>query len=475
MENNKESLFWNGLIENLKKYVYFMLVAACIAGALFYVYVQKSAQQFTAEAVIEYASEDGNAPDGTKIDVSEITSSEIIAAACKDLDLAEANIDEIRSSITIKEIVDEEEEAMYLSKLDHGEEYEIITTRYHITFSCDLTYGKEYPKQMLNAILSEYFKYYGKTHASVGGAVNSISGVSLNGYDYIEMMDIINDSLSQTEEMLLKRIGQNEEFRSNETGYSFNDLYDEFSYISNQEAPKISTEILMNRVTKDKNLLITKYKARTTDLGILNDTEEEKIEKIEEIIDSYVTMMESSANVDLKRDYILGNVYDEDTWYWHPNADKTTEYDQLLRNYVSAASGHKFNLIDIAYNKYVIDTFSSGTVAGAKEQAKVQEKIDALVEELSEWFRILDLTTDEYNEYLGAKNIQMLTNVTVARKIQTKKFTVMIIGAVFMLQILLFIALFRVYTIIREEKGKRIYQDTKSELEDIYKEEGIIR
>ena len=124
MENNKESLFWNGLIENLKKYAYFMLVAACIAGALFYVYVQKSAQQFTAEAVIEYASEDGNAPDGTKIDVSEITSSEIIAAACKDLDLAEANIDEIRSSITIKEIVDEEEEAMYLSKLDHGEEYE---------------------------------------------------------------------------------------------------------------------------------------------------------------------------------------------------------------------------------------------------------------------------------------------------------------------------------------------------------------
>jgi len=475
METNNESLFWNGLLENLKKYAYFMLVAACVAGALFYIYVQNSAQQFTADAIIEFNSEDGNAPDGTKIDVTELTSSEIIAAACNDLNLPEANIDEIRGSISISEIVDEAEEAMYLSKLEHGEEYEVITTRYHISFACDLTYGKEYPKQMLNAILSEYFKYYGKTHASVGGAVNSISGISLRGYDYIEMMGIIDNALAQTEEMLLKRVGQDDEFRSNQTGYSFNDLYSEFSYIANQEVPKISTEILMNRVTKDKNLLITKYTHRNTDLGILNETEQEKIARIEEIIGSYVNMMETSENVDFKHDYILGNVYDEDAWYWHPNADKTTEYDQLLRNYVNASAGYEFNLIDAAYNQYIIDTFSSGETANTAEQKKVQRLIEELVDELTEWFRILDKTTDEYNEYLGAKNIQMLTNVTVSRKIETKKFTVMIIGAVFMAELLIFIALFRLYTIIREERSKRIYRNTQSEIEGWYRGEGIIR
>ena len=50
---------------------------------------------------------------------------------------------------------------------------------------------------------------------------NSINDIYSKGYDYIEMMEVIYDSLELTMDVVSEKSGLNEGFRSYTTGYSF--------------------------------------------------------------------------------------------------------------------------------------------------------------------------------------------------------------------------------------------------------------
>ena len=69
-------------------------------------------------------------------------------------------------------------------------------------------------------------------------------------------------------------------------------------------------------------------------------------------------------------------------------------------------------------------------------------------------YKILGETNEEYNEYLGAQNLCMLTNVSVAQKINTKQYTAMIAGAVFLMEILITAVMIRIRRITIEEANR---------------------
>ena len=434
------------LKRDIRRFLLPFFLISLMAGAGFYVYVQKSAQQYTAAAVIEYKTTDGTAPDGTEIDTDEITSGEVISKACEELgDTTAADL--VRQGIRIEPIVDEKEEALYEAKLEHGEDYKIINTKYKVAFSSGVKEGKDFPRRVLNA-------YYGTYHSSVNLASNSIDDISYRGYDYLDTMDTINESLDDTLELLTKRIDQNSTYRSAGTGYSFQDLYDEFSYLRNIESPKISAEIIEKKTTKNSDVLVTAYAKKNTDIEITNEAEKERIEKIEKIIDTYVSMMKESGNAKVDMDEkTLQEVFDThgiDTW--NSKADKTTEYDTT--NYVKAKAGYSVNEIDYAYNQYICDQFKGAPASNAREQKKTEQRIEHLMARVNTLYKILGETNEEYNEYLGAQNLSMLTNVSAAQKINTKQYTAMIAGAVFLMEILITAVMIRIRRITTEEANR---------------------
>ena len=443
------------LKRDIKRFLLPFFLISLMAGAGFYVYVQKSAQQYTAAAVIEYKTTDGTAPDGTEIDTDEITSGEVISKACEELgDTTAADL--VRQGIRIEPIVDEKEEALYEAKLEHGEDYKIINTKYKVAFSSGVKEGKDFPRRVLNAVLGAYFNYYGTYHSSVNLASNSIDDISYRGYDYLDTMDTINESLDGTLELLTKRISQNSTYRSAGTGYSFQDLYDEFSYLRNIESPRISAEIIEKKTTKNSDVLVTAYAKKNSDIEITNEVEKERIEKIEKIIDTYVSMMKESGNAKVDMDEkTLQEVFDThgiDTW--NSKADKTTEYDTLLTNYVKAKAGYSVNEIDYAYNQYICDQFKGAPASNANEQKKTERRIEHLMARVNTLYKILGETNEEYNEYLGAQNLSMLTNVSAAQKINTKQYTAMIAGAVFLMEILITAVMIRIRRITTEEANR---------------------
>ena len=438
----------------LKQFKYLIAIGSVLAGFMFYYVASNRMQSYTASTVIEYTNtgaSEGLAPDGSKIDTSEIYGSYIIAKVIQNLgiDPSTANMDDIRNSITITSIITDEQQQIFDAKVTQGEDASLIATRYMVTFNSGVASGKDYPRAMLNEILDVYSAYYGETHVNSARSPNGVNDIYDKGYDYIEMMDVIDESLTATLQTLNGKISGGSTFRSSVTGYSFSDLYREYELLQNIEVPKITAQILAGKITKNRDILLAKYRNRNNDLSIENSASEQEVEKIMGVIDSYVQMMSDSGNTNITSEYILSDIYDDTQGGLYSKTDQTTSYDKLFIRYVQDRTGYTANEIDAAYNQYILDTFSDAQEESSEEdQQAVTQAIRSLVEKINTLYADMEETTDEYNEYLGAANISVLSSVGVTEKISINKFTMMIVVVFGVFGCLGAIALGRLWDII---------------------------
>ena len=422
------------IMRYLSKYKTWIAAASLICGVLFYIGAQLFFQTYNASTIIEYTGEgaySGLSPDGTKIDPNELKSTNIVSKALSSLNISQTNVDSIRESISIEPVISEEQQLLQESKLELGEEYEVNPTRYLVTLSTSVLSGKEYPRLVLNEILSEYNAFYGETHVNSQGGTNGINDIYSKNYDYIEMMEVIDGSLESTLKYLNDKINAHPSFRSYDTGYSFSDLASEFSLIQNVKAVRIASKILSEHITKDRDVLLEKYNNRNNTMTITNETSIAEINNIIGVINTYVQMMSNSDNTNITSEYILDDVhenyiYDEEGNY--RGIDQTTEYDDLLEGYVRNRDTYEDNLIDIAYNQYVLSVYEAAPQASSQQvQEETEASIRALVDEVNALYDILHVTNDEYNEFLGAQNIHLITSVGVSERIPVALFTAFVV------------------------------------------------
>ena len=421
------------ILRYLKQFKFLIAIGSVVAGMLFYYVASNRLQSYTASTVIEYTNSeaaDGYTPDGSKIDTSEIYGSYIISKVIQNLgiDPSTANMDNIRNSISITSIITDEQQQIFDGKVVQGEDATLIATRYMVTFGSGVDHDKDYPRTMLNEILDVYSAWYGETHVNSSRAANGVNDIYSKGYDYIEMMDVIDDSLTTTLGVLDGKVSGDSAFRSSETGYSFSDLFWEYDLLQKIEVPKITAKILAGKITKNRDVLLNKYRNRNNDLSIENTASDEEIEKIKGVIDSYVEMMSSSGNTNITSEYILQDIYDNVRDGDSSKTDQTTSYDKLLIRYVEDRTQSTANVIDAAYNDYILDTFSTAPEQSSQEeQDEIAAEIQTLVNRINTLYTNMEETTDEYNEYLGAANISVLSSVGVTEKISINKFTMMIV------------------------------------------------
>lgn len=430
-----------------------LLIIACLLfSGVIAVLVLNYFQTYTASAIISYTNSqavDGLAPDGTEIDTTEIYSAEVLNRVFERLNLnySDYNIDDMRSRITVVPVRPENEAAVEEAKTSMGEELEGQPTEYIVSFTASSRDGGDleiFARKFLDELLDVYIQQYGENHINRGTAVNDISKLGEQDYDYLEMAELLKKSISSTLSGLTGKEQDGTVFRSSKTGYTFEDLRREFDLLYEVETSDIFSYILENKVTKDREKLIAKYCNRINDYQQSNVVSSEQIDSINEVIDAYVNMMRESGNVDITYEYILDDVHDSyfrDEDDVAQRADQTVEYDVLLNNYVSARSSYEAALVDIAYCRYIIDIYSgipaeqlsitaesvqAGETEGASEATVLepvsnggidetaQAMIDSLALRLNELYAILEQTNSEYNEYAGAVNVKLVSGIAVA-------------------------------------------------------------
>ncbi len=431
----------------LRKYRAVIAGVSVLAGIIFFLIAQLRIQQYTAVTVIEYTNsraDEGYSPDGKKIDTTEIYATNLVAQAMKELgiDYTEATADSIRMNIHVEPVITDEDLMVQQSKLENGEnDYELNPTRYVVSFNCGVRNGKEYPRKVLNQILQEYASYYGKNHVNTSLAANPVSDITTKGYDYIEMAEVMDETLTNISEHLSDKVEWNGEFRSSQTGYSFQDIKDEFEFIRDVEVRQLFSEILAEKITKDRDTLLEKYRNRNNNLAISNNSASFEIKYIQGIIGAYENAMgkfsvpvvnSQGENVgDVLQNNVLPDVYDDwdndDEGNLEP-VDRTAEYDVLLRKYIEDRTLYEHNIVDEDYNNYIISVFSGAPDKSPQaSQEKVQTEIVRLAEEINALQSVYYETNDEYNEYLGAQNIVMLSSVRVTKRFPIMIFTILIV------------------------------------------------
>ena len=424
-----------------------IIVVLCLGITYVINFNLKKSNTYVASEVIHYndpAAEQGLTPTGDKLDVSEIKSSAIMSKVVDRMGLTGIySVDNLISRVSITALPDEDKMAQKEAKLDEGEEYIYEPSTYVVSFTATNDEGEVFARTILDETLDVYFAEYSQKYINVAPAKNSIENIENENYDYIEMVELIDTGIDETLSTLYQRMDQNPYYRATNTGASFNDLADEFNYLRTVRLSSLFSKIYKYQITNNKTVLVSDYTTRIDNNNILNEKEESIVNDTVSVIDAYVKKMRESGNTNITYEYILDNVHERNLMDSMTPGDQTVTYDELIYGWRDHNETREYSIIDTAYCEYIINTFSACTGNCQNHECESSDKtctqlcnenyeqlkseIDAeiadLVSDLSELYKTTMSTNDEYNQYLGASYISVLSSASVKPSVNVGLYT----------------------------------------------------
>lgn len=407
-----------------------LIFLIALAGALGVYYYASSNQSYTAMTAIRYANDaidQGLAPNGAALDVTEIYSSTVISGAINDLGL-DCTVDEIRSKFKVVPIISEEEETKKAAALDKGEEYSYFPTDYLITYEVSSDKSMNYARSVLDAVLKNYYRFYSERYVDQLILPNNAANIRSNDYDYIESADVIQDSVTEIDDYLMQKKSMYPDFRASATGYTFTDLEQIYNFINSNDVPGLYATILEGKYTKDNDVLLKKEQENIDRININIENNTAKSNKLKALIDNY---SEKGINSTLKATQDDSNesdgsmvIPDVDERHLEDAIDVTTTYDDLIQEYVLINQSIKIDEIDRGHAEYIRSVFVDNPKNEVRSE-KVEEDIAELVQDLNEKYVLVRDTATELNEYIGAQYLKILNSIVTTQKVNIKIYIVL--------------------------------------------------
>lgn len=427
----------------LKKILPFIVIFCLLATGAVY-FKLSSSNTYIASEVIHYNDEKaelGLAPTGEKLDVNEIKSSAVMSKVVNKMGLTGIySVDSLISRISITPIEDKDKAAQRDAKLEVGEEYIYKPSTFIVSFASTSGEGPDFARTVLDEILDVYFEQFSQKYVNVAPANNTIENLNKNNYDFIEMLELIDTSIDNTLNTLYQRMGQNNYYRATSTGVSFAELADDFNYLRQVEVSSLFSTVYKYQITKDKAVLVSDYTTRIDNNNISNVKDENIVQDIVTVIDAYVKKMRESGNTNISYEYILDDVHERNIQDYA--GDQTVTYDELIYSWRDHKESRAHAIIDSAYCNYILDTFTACTgncgntcrssaltctqlsnadYAAVRED--VERKIDVLLNKLANLYAVTVQTNDEYNKYLGASYISVLSSASIRESVNVPLYT----------------------------------------------------
>ena len=351
------------ILRYLKQFSLLIFIFAII-GALAILVYGRSRQHYIASTVIQYtnsAAKDGYMPDGSPLNVEEIYSSTVIDAALADLGY-KSNIDSIRSNCFVEEVIPETQQKLSEALLEKGEDPSYIADTFRVYYVGDNDVSEDDARNILDAIMKNYYVFYTEKYIEEPLQSNGVSVLANQDYDYIESAQILEDSVSEMLDYLLDKRASQPYFRSVETGYTYNDLYQIYRFLYNYEIPSLYAMILSNAETEDIELLMSRLTQDCEEMDLYVANRQERADSLKTLIDNYSKrnkeMLDyhyhNSNNQNMGTEYILKDVeYDQES------SDKETTYDSLIREYVDLNTSIRQKAIEKEHNQYLLSVFET--------------------------------------------------------------------------------------------------------------------
>lgn len=421
-----------------------VIVVFCLIATYGVYFKLSTSNTYIASEVIHYndeQAEKGLAPTGDKLDVNEIKSSAVMSKVVDKMGLTGIySVDNLISRIDITPIEDKDKVAQKDAKLEEGEEYIYKPSTFIVSFAATSGEGPDFARTILDETLDVYFEQFSQKYVNVAPANNTIENLNKNDYDFIEMMELIDTSIDNTLTTLYQRMEQNNYYRATQTGVSFAELVDDFTYLRQVKVSSLVSKIYNYQITKNKNVLVSDYTTRIDNNNISNEKDKSIVKDVVTVINAYVKKMRESGNTNITYEYILDNLHERNLQDYV--GDQTVTYDELIYSWRDLNESKEYAIIDSAYCSYILNTFTSctGRCGGAckfsdltctelcddeyaKIRAEVESEIDKLLNELTVLYDTTTKTNNEYNKYLGASYISVLSSASVRESVNVPLYT----------------------------------------------------
>ncbi len=405
-----------------------LIFLVAVVGALAIFFYGKSQQHYIASTVLQYTNngaKEGYTPDGSPLNVEEIYSSTVIPGALTDLG-DPSNIDSIRSNCYVEEVISETQQKLNEALLEKGEEPSTVADTYRVYYVGDNDTGEDYARNMLDAILKNYYEFYAEKYVEEKLQNNGVSALADGDYDFIESAQVLDDSVSEMLNYLLDKRASQPYFRSVETGYTYDDLYRIYNFLYNYEIPSLYAAILTDAETNDVDLLTSRLTKECEDMQLYIENRQERADYLKTLIDSYSERNKdvmdyhyhSANSQDAGTEYILKDVeHDQES------SSKETTYDELIREYVDLNIGIRQKAIEKEHKEYLLSVFetasrSKGQTALSAEE--IRARIEHCADLATEYYRYVENTGHELNRQLSANYLAMISSISVQPAVNLK-------------------------------------------------------
>lgn len=379
-------------------YQYLLVIAACagiIIGLLMVAVGQLTGSSSYAQAVITFqykGIEEGLDPNGAAFDINKIKSPAVIEAALADIGVDGVSVESVRRSIVIEGVIpaDAVERITVYNEmaLKDAKNYEKILdvsyfpSQYVVSLNQIKGMSKAEMRDILNAVLESYKKYFLDTYANTEVLTVTSNLIEYQDYDYAEAVDLLQSQMDIMQSYVKERQKQAPDFRSANTGLSFGDIVTSLETIESVDLANLSSYIETNTLTKDRERQVEYYAYRIKQYNMELSTLQTQLSTTQETINTYVkdpVVIVSSQET--TQEITQANEY----------------YDQLIARKISlsdqiAKINTKINDMYTLFNT-VVESTKQNT---QKEYDRADAMLETLAAKIAEWTQLIEETTEEY-------------------------------------------------------------------------------
>ena len=353
------------------------------------------------EAKFEPVS-DLSAPDGTALDINQITSSSVLQTALDSMNLSRhVDAAALRSNIGIKTLLTEEssrtkESLQGLSDTKSADAYtrlEDAEMKYQNRFVVSLTngFGDEDSrakteltdselKLLLNRILTVYNEHLVRTYADVGLPEDSFSMIDIQELDVSDSLDQLRAGIDKLYDYCDEKTETAKKYRSTSTGRNLEDWMETLQIFKSINIDYLYSLVSEEAVTRDKTALMTgwKYQLRMAQNNL--DEVSENIAETKKILKSYkndevfVSLQESDA---AKTTKAATEYYNELILQQAENYEKAAELKASIADY-----SDRIKKIEAAAETAVSEEVEAELKRSLDSAQNLHESIRAHMEEL---------------------------------------------------------------------------------------------
>lgn len=376
-----------------------LVTAVFFAGSCYNTYYTES----MLVSFIYPNSEKGKYPDGTRFNIYDMLSDEVIRSA---VELYNAETDK---RITVSDVEDgiavkENMTADILSKVDSarelGMDYAYFTNEYCLTFepmrrmnfsnTNDLFGIVPYVDnaKFMEKFYKAYVNYFMDKHAEKNILTGFSQEIQSENYDYLEIAERYEDRINMCINYLEGKSAENGAFRSSQTGLTFNDLINSFRNFKDVQVKNLTAFVSASKLTKYPNEFVNRLKVH-------NELEMLEYNKYKAEAKHAKTAMEQYDHT-FEENIVVAGVSDANGLY---QTRAKTAYDKITKRAHDAGVKAENIYQDIQENERLIREYGRSRIS-ASERVRLTAAADGMIQELEsinkQLIKQANITVEEY-------------------------------------------------------------------------------